>query len=348
MKANRGQNIDKNIIIKKLNAIRKGYAKVINEENGFAQQVEKIIGSNTKAQLLGKGSQQAYKNLSKMKEKLNNIMQDANLGVPPIALIKGDLFEDVIKYLPQLVEDCAHGALGNTIKSLGRNTEKIYYDISAFEQHGNFSKQFKETYKDSSISTDLMEDGQSQGKIDISLEWKNRPLNLSLKNYDLNKAHWIHLVSGSPLLYLIQDLNRDFVNHFINIYSKHYTAAQSQKQSRKNFRNKNKQLQDEMLLTLLYKAISGDNVKRSPASIFVLNDSATGNVLVYTIADILEKVEDNVSLISAKDSTGKGLREWSLFENKWAPQGYQARINTLLKEIHKRKISVSINASFFK
>ena len=103
-----------------------------------------------------------------------------------------------------------------------------------------------------------------------------------------------------------------------------------------------------MLLILLYKAISGDNVKRSPASIFVLNDSSTGNVLIYTIADILEKVEDNVNMISAKDNSGKGLREWPLFENKWAQQGYQARINSLLKEIHQRKISVSIRTDSFK
>jgi hypothetical protein len=52
------------------------------------------------------------------------------------------------------------------------------------------------------------------------LNWDGKDLGISAKNVNLDKG-WARLVTDSSLLYLLQDEDPQFVNHFLNIFATH-------------------------------------------------------------------------------------------------------------------------------
>ena len=71
-------------------------------------------------------------------------------------------------------------------------------------------------------------------KIDVELNWQGTDLRISAKNVSFKKSHtWVTVVSESPLLSMIQDIDGDFVNHWINLHAIHGTS-QKAKAEKKN------------------------------------------------------------------------------------------------------------------
>ena len=129
---------------------------------------------------------------------------------------------------------------------------------------------------------------KSQGKIDVLLKWQGRDLKISAKNVNL-QACYIHILSGSPFLYMIQDLNGDFVNHFINVYS----IQQKRGSLAAKFAKQRKDSMDAMKFILMYKALTGDNYNRNAANVFAINDnsaSGKGSIKVYTMEQLIHKI----------------------------------------------------------
>ena len=62
-----------------------------------------------------------------------------------------------------------------------------------------------------------------QDKLDVMIEWKNTAVPISAKNYSTYemKEKGINLVSATPLLYLLQDEESNFVNDYFNIIATH-------------------------------------------------------------------------------------------------------------------------------
>ncbi len=122
-------------------------------------------------------------------------------------------------------------------------------------------------------------------------------------------SHWITLTSNSPLLYMIQDLDGDFVNHFLNIFAEHEDETPV-------FRGMRETMMDEIRFVALYKALTGSGAGRTYANTFVVNDVRTGEVKVYDMADILWAAVERENM---NKSTGiRALTELktNLFTNK--------------------------------
>lgn len=315
------------------------YNTVISSSGGkINPQIMKILSDQYK--------QASVKSLSQIKSDLNDLIK--LVGIPPVALIQGQTFELMAQYLPELVNNSANqvlkNALGNSSpQKVGGNREVIMYDVGSFQQSG------LQKIGNSTIKTTASQTGSSQGKVDIILNWNNNPIKMSLKNYNLSSAHWITLTSGSPLAFLIQDLDKDFINHFINIFSKHYKDQNSdQLADIKNKQAKRNKIKSEIMLALLYKAASGDNFGRSPASVFVMNDASSGKVTVLTMEQLLIKMSKVLNNSGAVSITGNGepINKWQ-FENEWKNSSNE-RIRSLLQELHALKITVKIKPGVIK
>lgn len=143
-------------------------------------------------------------------------------------------------------------------------------------------------------------------------------------------------------MYLLQDEDPQFVNHFLNIFATHGQKG-SNKASLTAFRNR---MLEEVKLILFYKALTGDTYGRKAANVFILNDNRTGRVKVYSIPDLIDKVAQKP--IKGIQLNGKTFTASTSLKNNWHRDSAQARIGTLLAEAHSKKVKVSINASMFR
>lgn len=109
---------------------------------------------------------------------------------------------------------------------------------------------------------------------------------ISAKNVSLD-SYYIHILDGSPLLYMLQDVDSEYVNHFLNIFASH-KGHSSKSATVASYRTA--MLQD-IKLVLMYKAITGDVAGRKTANLFIVNDNRTGSVKVYAIDDLIDKIE---------------------------------------------------------
>lgn len=139
-------------------------------------------------------------------------------------------------------------------------------------------------------------------------------MGISAKNYNLDR-YYVHVLSGSSLLYMLQDLDSDFVNHFLNLY-----AAHGKREGQKNVGIDNAQLAamkssilPEIKLILLYKGLTGDTNGRSSANLFIINDSSKGKVKVLDMYKIISKVE--AQAIKGIKLNDKTLNEKIKFRN---------------------------------
>lgn len=261
---------------------------------------------------------------------------------PAINLQQGDAFEAMIAMLPYIAEGTAMNELEKTIAGKKSEAVKINFSnfspsISAELAKGNYLK---------------VNGSTSQGKVDINLTWNNKLAKVSAKNINLGGPFpTIHLVSGSSMLFMIQDMNGNFVNHFLNLYAQH--------EDDRKFSSELKLLKNmivqEMRLYLFYKALTGDVGNRTKADIFIVNDASGSGVKVISMDEIVSKIIDNdqSSLISIKTDRNERLRKNDnsfKFINDPVENNLNgsARISKLLADVHSRKLFISINANLIK
>lgn len=329
-----------------LNQIRQSFLKEIMDSEGLEnyqklndilQKIEKIMkelvididkGMNNKG-IEKQFRKQKYSEKEALVRYLNEAISEY-AAYPAISLQKGDLFEYVVGYAP-------HVAFNTAIESLNNNINEIVVGTS-----GRFTNIINPKFfsKDIIFDKDLTQSiGASQGKIDVSFKWKGQK-NMSIKNINFKKKYaTIHLLSGSPLLFMIQDEDSDFVNHFLNVNS---TMPRKYE-----YGLKKSLVNEEMKLALFYKALTGDVYKKKMANIFIVNDNSTGKVRTYSMIDIIEKASKNIDAVTVQvggtNITYKDFRLLSKYNQKDTPE---QRINKILNVAHSKKVHSSMSVNF--
>ena len=180
-------------IRERIDNLKNYYAKVQNDINKFK------TSKGWQKSLTVKQTQQ----LKEQRRELNKLIKEF-AAYPAVALQQGTFFEAVLDQLPLVAKE----ALTSEIR--GDIPEIVAMDKTKFANQ-YITKDFGDLLERTSVS---------QGKVDVSVMWDETPVNISAKSVDLNN-YYIHLVTGSSLLYMIQDLNSNFVNHFLNIFAAH-------------------------------------------------------------------------------------------------------------------------------
>lgn len=270
------------------------------------------------------------------KRKYINELIKEYAAYPAVNLQKGTFFENLIAYAPYVAQSRAEEAIGQVI---GDVVEDVSFNSS------NFASQFLTEQ----ITSEVLEKTTvSQGKIDVMIQWNGKDIGISAKNVNMNNFHYIHVLSGSSLLYMLQDINADFVNHFLNLYAQHGKNRDGSSSAPYDLQlNARKSaILQEVKLILLYKAMTGDTNGRSSANLFVVNDAATGKVRVIDMYTLLENVsKENIQGIQFN---GKTFNEKIKFANVWNQSSPQQRISGLLLDVHAQKVTASLNPKFLK
>lgn len=324
----------------KIRKIKSAY-NALTKELSETDQAEMIQGSFT----LKGGDTWDF---SKIRKEVNGLISQY-AAVPALNLQKGDLFENMIAYAPLAAKSVADRALGEV---LGKEREVVSFNKT------NFSGAYiTEEFENGVLNTSA----SSQGKVDVHLNWQGQDLKISAKNVNLgngdNRSWYIHLLSGSSLLYLLQDVDGDFVNHFLNLCSvvDKTGASGALAQSKVSIIN-------EVKLILMYKALTGDNYKRQAANIFAVNDNASGRIRLFTMGELVDKIiasGNSSNAIYEKGITmgqsGSTFNAKLKFNNTWVggdnnpnETDAQKRISAVLSDAHSKKINVSIHSSFIK
>lgn len=312
--------------------IEKKAKKQVKEIQKYYHEIANKIGQYEKSnQLSVNAYAQIADDLEKQRKALNELIAKY-AAYPAVSLQKGTFFERLIEQVPLVAEQLGIEAL---TKVVGDDYEEVSFDQS------QFSGAFTST---ALIGNVLEKTSSSQGKIDVELQWDDKQIGLSAKNIaiDPNK-YQIHLVTGSSLLYMIQDRDTDFVNHFLNLFAKHgrpgaITGA---------FRTSKELMKDEMKLILFFKALTGANYKRKAANLFVVNDSTTGRVYVKSIEGLIDKVAEDINKYVGITLNGNTFNTSIKQFNNPSLDNSKDRISALLMDVHARKVNVSLKPSAF-
>lgn len=288
-------------------------------------------------------------NFESFRENLNKLINQYS-SMPAINLQKGDLFEHLVTLAPLTAQGVAVNEIEKSIHKtgfvLGGQREKVEFNKQVFK---NITKDFE----NGTLSTSR----NAQGKIDVLLKWQGEDLKISAKNVNL-QSYYIHILSGSSFLYMMQDLNRDFANHFINVYS-----IQGKKGLSTKFIKQRENSMYAMKFALMYKALTGDNYQRKAANVFVINDNTTsgkGSIKVYTMEQLIDKIESQELYKSGITINGKTtLNEKFKIKGNIAvnavkdtqednAQAAKIRITNILAYLHSQKIHASLSTKAFK
>ena len=294
-------------------------------------------------------SEMLFQDFESFRKNLNTLISQY-AAMPAINLQKGDLFEHLIALAPLTAQDVAVNAIEKNIHKtgfvLGGQREKVEFNKQVFK---NITKDFE----NGTLSTSR----NAQGKIDVLLKWQGEDLKISAKNVKL-QSYYIHILSGSSFLYMMQDLNGDFVNHFINVYS-----IQGKKGLSTQFTKQRKASMDAMKFALMYKALTGDNYQRKAANVFAINDNTTsgkGSIKVYTMDQLIDKIVSQKLYTRGITINGKttlnenfkikGNRKVNITKNAQEndTQAAKIRITNILSYLHSQKIHASLSTEAFR
>lgn len=308
---------------------------VLNLEKEWNSIADAVFGTMRDSKVMNVDTTQnplLKKTLEEKKSALNQLISEF-AAYPAIQLQQGDFFEAAVAQLPDLIDEVIDAEIKGDIREL------VSFDSDSFISEMN-GEEISKTFGDI-----LERTSYSQGKIDVTFNWKGqddiiKELNASVKNANFAK-HYIHILSGSSLLFMIQDIDTDFVNHFLNLFAKHKDKS---KVNGNTFTSLRAQMLEEMRLVLFYKALTGANYQRTNANLFIANDNQTGKVKVYGAHQLVQKAVDNISDLRGIQINNKTFNEKNTsFKNDWSGASAAARISGLLADVHAAKVSASIN-----
>ena len=274
----------------------------------------------------------------------NDLMDNINLALKaeslPYALAIGDIFENFLGVAQYALSGNINNVTDELIKSnivgtTGRSTVTI--DASNFsDEYVNFNDSGDLYVNDN--TTYRIKANETQDKLDVIFNWDGAQLNVTAKNYNLkDSSSTIHLVSGTSLLYLIQNEDAYFVNHWLNIMG-------NVSRSSKIIDN----LQDahlSMKLTIFVKALTGQRLGRAgEADTFILNWRSQKRVYVLSVTDIIYTVSKDIdSMINIKGyPTNGSLKNQWVGAKSYDMGNAMQRITNLLGRVYATKISVSL------
>ena len=276
------------------------------------------------------------KTAKNMIKQLNDIIK-AYASMPAIQLQNGTFFERTIQLVPEIGNDLASKEVWDRIESYSKGQENVKVIIDK-ENFIPRSEKFGMGDIYQTIRT-------SQNKIDVAIEWEGQDLNISAKNLDLGSGYkFIHTTEGNSLLYMLQDENADFVNHYLNLTAFHTDGRKIQ-----SLMGIKSDIEKAIKLTLAYKGLTGDTYERGNniTNVFIVNNYTAGvkTVKVISIANLLLKMENSPSnMISVHTKPFDIMATYQNQRVENNPMG-TIRIASILQQMHARKVSTAFNSS---
>lgn len=289
--------------------------------------------------------QGSYESIGDFRDSLNNLIQQY-ASFPDIVGIEGLSFEYAIPLAAwasgDLAVESAAEAVNKAVKGGNIKTNVKQYSKRNFAKM--VTKLGDSTYLDASYN--------QRGKVDVALSWKGKKLKISAKNIKFHSTHaWATTVAGTPLLYMIQDMDHTFVNHFLNAHAQKNKTKNIDKNVANSLTNDDNDTTTQLMKQyLFYKSITGDSYNRNrgdKVNLMIINDkTAKDGILLLDLNDILQQAEHKLGNIKMNVG-GRPISNFRL-KNEWADAGYATRISTLLMEAHNAKIEAAYNVMAFK
>lgn len=331
-----------------LNKLQKEFSttiKKMNYKTGDYYEVPVLMGDNEQ--------------IADVYNKINELIQKY-AAYPDLSSIEGTAFEQVIALTAEGVADLAEEKIDeiitNSVQGENVSTAVERYDVSKFK---------KSIVSKIGDNTFLTAKRSLRNKVDVEITWKDRDIKVSAKNYNFSNVNktWITVIGGTSLLYMIQDLNTDLVNHYLNVAATHGRQKKNKygnNVSTQIYKDVKKDVTDVVKQYIFYKGLTGQTYNRSATDIpdlVVINDKNSGKVKVLDIYDIGKKLLDNSNLKDFSVKVGgvnignaKLYNQYVPAKNASSAAHYKAaevRIANLLARAHQAKVSAGFHGTLF-
>lgn len=175
-------------------------------------------------------------------------------------------------------------------------------------------------------------------KMDVAITFNdNSSTGLSVKNYNEYVAfeRGITLAKQTSLLWLLQNDNqKDFVNHWLNLNA-HRVSSKSKVDigymSKLNSLKEQTGINQAMNKLLALKALVGNDMSKAPEVFVYIHRPNRGQprVVIKTMDEMLDMIQNSIPAFT--------------FRNDWNASGAQARIDEILAQLYKYKLTVKIS-----
>ena len=374
---------DKKIIefnkqMKKVAAEIKSAAKIIQSELKTDPDTQIILNTGNFRKIISYATTFSLEDDTKSTFSMQTLIQDMNEIIKllqtsySLKLQKGELLEISAYYaslLPELAYKIANKEANETIENIVKNlmqnnrSEKVGLSqrsspeikLDLFDQNIADLISLKKYTKTKNNTLRLQ--GSVQDKTDIVFGWSlenpslsNQKFRISAKNVNLAKDAFfknITIVSGSSLLYMIQQADATLVNHFLNI------SVERNKEADKGIKMTSRGLTEtfisrvhkELEAFLILEAFIG--TRGEPASIFLVNDNSQhGRIRAFNMSTLLDNLAKNMNLFTVKIGDGKISDLVETIKNDYHENGPDDRIAQVLQQIHQKKVSVSFDPKY--
>lgn len=314
--------------------LRKEYEEAKNQMLLPLNQIRSKIPSNQK---FLKGS---YQKIGEIRDSLNQLIE-IYAKFKPLINIEGEILEVAVTQSLKMADYLGFSKFKDMLveQTGGEHNLNIeYYDSKLFPSDFQILNSDKK-----------MKSSSSQGKTDIFVQWKDQKIKISAKNQSINKGqrNIAHVVSQTPLLYLLQSLDTNFINHWLNLHSSQKAFNKNNQEYVVNISTKKKNYSEDfdslMEESLFYLALSGRTQGRSEKEVvntFLVNDKTQGKIRVFSIKDIINQGINNKAVIITGGGLSEKNRSW--INNKKA-NSPEKRISEILTQLHNTKVSISFN-----
>lgn len=247
------------------------------------------------------------------------------------ALVAAD--DNIEKYInglsDNLVKDNVVGNLKDNIQFSGLDPYNLELQQTIYESKTNFKNDtLKITGKGTGVSSN------SIYKMDVRLTYDGEEYRISAKNYSLDKFLNIHLVQGRPLLMiLLGNLDITTINHILNIICSSGSPKSIQ------------QIGYDVLKDIIgIDALVGNAQKQGYADTLVINNRSARQVKVIPMALIAQQLNNMIKITPNLEEKMSGINQrYGDQKNSWVESKH--RIDKLLAEIHRIKLSVSLDST---
>ena len=273
--------------------------------------------------------------------KLDNIPGNSNLiGVlgEESALMLAEVTGSMILDNVDNIHDIVYKNLVNGVKNQGL---KAFHTGEKESYIAGNKKQYLKTLQDKNNSYLLRAKKSSQNKADFEIKLpKEKRIGISVKNYSFANRNDIGLVDKTSIIRLASNLNTEFINHWLNLktYSKDDNGI--------NYNALKQEADNTMKLGILALAASGRIAgKRNSAEIIAINNRTMKQWNFISIANLIKK-QNALSLAKFTNyPESPVLQTWYGDKKKKNYPDAIGRIDTILGDLHQKKLTVSLNVT---
>lgn len=290
------------------------------------------------SQILGVGKNQDYYYLEtgRMKNLINSLNESLNKisSASRLTAIGTNLEAAIATLDDRLVDKIENYSYDFIQKEIMTGSSSAIINGAAIDQ--NFLKDFSlfDGSKGKISLTGKLETNNM--KMDVNLIYNNENFRISAKNYSMLKDSAVHIISSSPFLNILQkNTSANFINHYLNIL-----VSRDNRFAKRN--NADLQKAHELAKTMIIiEGLTGISQKQGYADTLVINNRSKRRIIVRPMSYFVKPLKEDLFKI-----TGYDLDSDKKY-NKWSTKSKEDRIGTLLIDLHKIKISASLNTNNF-